>query len=125
MERHRADSAQVCTYARTTEGLRRGSILFVCSFLFTFCLFFSFPVLHHPAPPQKCPRAGAVLDVCAASAEWDRTGVPVVCAHEGRSGGEADDAGQAYADGEPGRGGRDADGDRVCGESADGCQGAV
>ena len=86
-------------------------ILLIC--LFIFCL------------PQKRPRAGAVLDFCAASAGCDRTGVPLICADEGRSRGETDDAGQAYADGEPGRGGGDADGDRVRGKPSDSRQGAI
>jgi hypothetical protein len=48
-----------------------------------------------------------------------------VCAHQGRSGGETDCARQAEPCGEPGRGVRDTDGDRVCDEPSDGRQGAV
>lgn len=110
-------------------GLWRGTVPTLLRyppfFLFfspNFLLFYAFCL---GTPAQKRPWASALPDLCAASAECNRTGVPVVCARQGRSGGEADCARQAYPCGEPGRGVRDTDGDRVCDEPSDGRQGAV
>jgi hypothetical protein len=74
---------------------------------------------------QKRPRASALPDLGATSAECDRTDVPVVCADQGRGGGAAEHTHQALPGREPGRGGSDTDDDWVCGEPIDGRQGAV
>jgi hypothetical protein len=112
MEGHSADPAQV-----------RKATHHVFDFIHNLSIYQSIYLFFRSA--QKCPWAGALLDLCAASAECNRTDYAVVCTHQGRSGRETDDAGQAYGDGEPGGGSGDADSDRACGEPFDSCQGAV